>query len=198
MVATARANAPNEAFAGGFGVHCHLEPFFPSRLFAEVGPRLGTGLRTMPLPHILVAAPVIDIDATAFIQGGIYVALILILNPLLFKPWLAALARREDAIAGALVKAKTLRADADAISSEYDRKLEAARDQALELRAKARRDEEAAQAAVLAEARREASIELDRARERSAKEAEEARTSLAGSVDDLAKNITQKVLGRAV
>ncbi len=150
----------------------------------------------MPLLPV-AAAPVVDIDGTFFIMGGMYLALVFILHPLLFKPWLMAQARRKEAIEGSLTKAKALRADADTMAGEYDQRLADARDRAATLRSKARRDEEAAQAKKLAEARAKADDELVQARRRIAEEAEQARSALGGRVDELADQISQKILGRA-
>ncbi len=148
-----------------------------------------------PFLSIVSASPVIDLDGTFFIQAGIYIGLILLLNPLLFKPWLAAQARRRESIEGALEKAKDLRVEADALSQKYDAQLAEARDRALAMRSRARREEEAAQAQQLAAAREEAAKQLDKAREDIAKKATEARAALVGRVDELAAQITDKVLG---
>jgi F-type H+-transporting ATPase subunit b len=151
----------------------------------------------MPLLQVVAAAPVVDIDGTFFIMGGMYLALVFILNPLLFKPWLMAQARRKEAIEGSVVKAKALRGDADAMAGEYDQRLADARDRAATLRSKARREEEAVQAKKLADARATASDELSRTRERLATEADQARQALGARVDELADQISQKILGRA-
>ena len=119
---------------------------------------------------LLAAAPVVDIDGTFFVQGGIYVGLVLILTPLLFKPWLAALARRTEAIEGATKKAKALRADANELGARYDEKLAEARDKAHEVRSDARRDEETKQSEVVALARNSAQEKLEAARKKAAEE----------------------------
>jgi F-type H+-transporting ATPase subunit b len=143
---------------------------------------------------VVSASPVIDIDGTLFIQAGIYIGLILILNPLLFKPWLAAQARRREAIDGAFETAKELRVEADALSQKYDASLADARDRALAMRSRSRREEEATQAGHLAAARDAAGKELDATRKTIARQADEARTALAGRIDELAMRITDKVL----
>ena len=145
----------------------------------------------------LVAIPVIDVDGTFFIQGGIFVLLIFILNPLLFKPWLEAQSRRKDAIDGALAKSKTLRADADALAKDFETGLEEARDKAHHERASKRREVETETASRLAEARDEALDKLAADRKRIADEADEARGALGGRVDELADQIANKLLGRA-
>ena len=146
--------------------------------------------------YSLVAAPVVDIDGTLFVQGGIFLALVVILKPLLFTPWLEAQRRRTESIDGALAKAKALRSDADALVADYDERLATARDRALEMRSVARRDEETTQAKVLADTRAEASASLERERERLLREADQARDALGTRVDDLATQIASKVLGR--
>jgi len=143
------------------------------------------------------STPVIDVDGTIFIQGGIYIGLVLLLRPLLFKPWLAAQARRSEAIDGASAKAKTLRQDADDLVAEYETGLDAARDKALDERADRRREVEAEQAASLAKTRAESLETLEQAREKSANDAQAAREGLAGQVGDLADDIAAKLLGRA-
>lgn len=145
---------------------------------------------------VLLAAPVVDIDYTLLVQGGIYLALVLVLNPLLFKPWLATQARRVEAIDGALEKSKQLRADADILGHEYDERLSDARSEALDLRSKSRREEEANQAKRIAEVRNTAATQLEEQRKVMAEQAEQAKQALQTRVDELASQITEKVLGR--
>ncbi len=148
-------------------------------------------------PALVAALPVVDVDSTIFVQGGIFIALVFVLKPVLFTPWLEAQAKRVSSIDGAFDKAKSLRSEADALSSDYDTKLAAARDEALTMRSQLRREEEATQAKTLADARAQASKELDENRARIASEADKAREALGGKVDELANSITSKVLGRA-
>jgi F-type H+-transporting ATPase subunit b len=145
----------------------------------------------------LLAIPVVDIDGTLFIQLGIFLALVVVLGPLLFKPWLEALERRKSAIEGALARSKTMRSEADALAKDYDQRLEAARERAHGVRSDARRREEAAQAETLAAARDDANASLARDRERIAEQAAAAREALGARVDELADAITTKLLGRA-
>lgn len=144
----------------------------------------------------LAATPVVDVDGTIFIQGGIFLALVLILDPLLFKPWLATQARRVEATGGALQRAKELQHEADALAADYDARLAAARDHARELRSAARREEERVQAEHLAAARDEAATSLDQARARAEAESRTARQALEGRIEELADTIATKLLGR--
>jgi len=146
---------------------------------------------------ILAVAPVVDIDGTLFVQAGMFLGLMLVLNGVLYRPWLATLDRREEAIGGALTKAKRMRHEADALAVQYDQKLAVARDDAAELRSAARREEEQKQAAELANARSQASTELGAAKARVQREAEAARGALDTKTGELAEEIAAKILGRA-
>lgn len=146
---------------------------------------------------ILLAIPVVDIDGTLYIQLGIFLGLVVVLGPLLFKPWLAAQERRTAAVEGALAQSRSMRSEADALAKDYDERLEQAREQAHGVRSDARRQEEAAQAVQLAAAREDASTTLQRERERIAAETAAAREALGSRVDELADIIANKLLGRA-
>lgn len=151
----------------------------------------------MDLSSLLLAIPVVDIDGTMFIQLGIFLGLVVILGPLLFKPWLAVQAQRTEAVEGALAKSKAMRTEADELAKDYDQRLELAREKAHVVRSDARHAEETAQAAMVAAARNDANASLTRERERIAAEAATAREALATRVDELADTITLKLLGRA-
>lgn len=142
----------------------------------------------------LLAAPVVDIDGTLFVQGGIFLALVFILNPLLFKPWLETQARRAEAIEGAAKKAVTLREQADTMVGDYDTRIAKVREEALDVRGTARRQEDLAQAKTLAETRATAQAEADAARARIAQDTATARAQLATRVDELAIEIADKLL----
>lgn len=154
-------------------------------------------LATAIASKTLVAAPVVDVDGTLFVQAGIFLTLMLVLNGVLFRPWLATLERRGEAIGGALVKAKALRTDAQTLATEYDQKITVARDRAAELRAQSHQEEEATQSRQLAATRAQASTELEAARVRVREEAEQARQTLSSRIDGLAEDIATKILGRA-
>jgi len=146
---------------------------------------------------LLLAIPVVDIDGTLYIQLGIFLSLVVILGPLLFKPWLAAQERRKAAIDGALSQSRSMRSEADALAKDYDQRLEAAREKAHGVRSEARKQEETAQAAKLAATREDAGQALARERERIASETAAAREALGARVDELADTIANKLLGRA-
>ncbi|MBC8073906.1 MAG: ATP synthase F0 subunit B [Deltaproteobacteria bacterium] len=154
------------------------------------------------MPHLfnssLLGAPVVDIDGTFFIQAGIFIALALVLHPLLFKPWLQARARRAEAIEGAVRKAETLREQAVTMVGDYDQRIVRAREQANDVRAESYREQDTASSATLAGLRESVSTETDAERVRIAAQAEQARAQLGDKVEELAQTIAAKLLGRAV
>lgn len=144
------------------------------------------------------AAPVVDVDGTIFIQAGIFLLLMAILYPLLFKPWLATQQRREQAITGTTAAASDLRARADEEGRRYEARLAEARARAAGIRSDAVKVSEGERQRALAEARAVAGDETAALRQRLDREAEEARTTLATRVEELAQDIATKLLGRTV
>ena len=145
----------------------------------------------------LVAAPVVDIDGTLFVQGGLFLLLMLVLWPLLFKPWLAAQERRAEAIQGALVKSKDVRRKADALLVEL--RHQARRAPAIVRTICARRCVTTKRACRRKPSQKRAAAAMstrDEARKTIAAQAETARAALATKVDELAQDIVTRLLGR--
>lgn len=143
------------------------------------------------------SAPVVDIDGTMFIQLGIFLLLMALLHPLLFKPWLETRKRRIESIDGALESATALREQADAVQHKYDTQKDAAEREALELRSKQRREAEHERQQALTAARAEASQHLEAARAQITEQGAAARESLRKRVDELAQQVANKILRRA-
>jgi F-type H+-transporting ATPase subunit b len=145
---------------------------------------------------VLLAAPVVDIDGTIFIQGGIFLGLMFVLQQMLFKPWLEVQAARAEKIDGAFALAQKLELQATEKESQYAADLSAAREQAMATRSNSRKAKEAEGEELLTAARKEAGDTLAREKSRLDEEATKARTALDGRIDELANSITAKVLGR--
>ncbi|HRI08848.1 MAG TPA: ATP synthase F0 subunit B [Nannocystaceae bacterium] len=147
---------------------------------------------------LVASAPVVDIDGTAYVQLVIFLALMAVLYPLLFKPWLETLERRSQAIAGAVAEADRLRSKAGNLGGDYDKKLAAIRDEAQSIRNEARHAAEADRHRVVGAARSESGRDLELARERAVKESREAREALQGQIEALARDVSAKILGRSL
>ena len=153
----------------------------------------------MPTPVIILAsaaAPVVDIDGTIFIQAGIFLLLMAVLYPTLFKPWLATRARREHAIDGTLLAASELRVEAERIGVDYDARLADARGRAGAVRSEAVKAAESDRQRRLADTRSATNLDLQELRERLGRESDAARSTLAARVDELAADIATRILGR--
>lgn len=141
--------------------------------------------------------PVVDIDNTVFLQALLFLFLFVVLNFVLFKPWLEVKERRAKRIGGALEDAAELRDRASASEAEYASRLAKARDQAMTIRSDRRREAEDAEAEIVGTARREAAANLDARKQSIASEVEQARGELGSRIDSLASDITAQVLGRS-
>jgi F-type H+-transporting ATPase subunit b len=141
--------------------------------------------------------PVVDIDNTIFLQALLFLLLLMVLNFVLFQPWLEVKERRAKRIGGALKDAAELRERAAAAELDYAARLALARDQAMTIRSDRRRDADEQEATIVSDARRDATATLDARKEVLSREVEQARTELSGRVDSLARDITSQVLGRS-
>ena len=144
----------------------------------------------------LLATPAIDIDGTVFVQGGIFLLLFLILQPLLFRPWLEVRARRFESIEGALAEAARIRRENTDFVKQYDDGLSKAREQAAEIRSKSKLSADQQLSETVGSARQSASIELEHARKNLAEAARQARNGLELQTTELASEIAEKLLGR--
>lgn len=140
--------------------------------------------------------PVVDIDNTIFLQALLFLFLLVVLNVVLFQPWLEVKERRAKRIGGALEDAAELRERAVATERDYAARLAKARDEAMTIRSDRRREADEQEATIVGDARREAAAGLDARKAVLSREVEQARAELGGRVDSLARDITSQVLGR--
>jgi F-type H+-transporting ATPase subunit b len=140
--------------------------------------------------------PVVDLDNTIFLQALLFLLLFLVLNVVLFKPWLEVKERRAKRIGGALEDAAELRERATASGAEYAARLASARDQAMTIRSDRRREAEGKETEIVGAARLEAAASLDQRKQAIGLEVDQARADLGTRVDSLATDITTRVLGR--
>jgi F-type H+-transporting ATPase subunit b len=144
----------------------------------------------------LESLPVVDIDNTVFLQGLLFLFLLVVLNFVLFQPWLEIKDRRAKRIGGALEDAAELRERATATEADYAARLAKARDEAMTIRSERRREADEKEASIVGDARREAAASLDARKQALTREVEQARGELGDRVDSLARDITSQVLGR--
>lgn len=139
----------------------------------------------------------LDINWTFLVQLGFFLAFMAIVNLLLFRPMRLYLARRQRTIDNLKATAGGSEAALAGLSSEYSRRIAAARDENLACRADVRKQALEEQRVVLEEAKRQGILTVDAAEDDLAKEVAAARAHLEREARSLAAAISSKVLGRA-
>ena len=139
----------------------------------------------------------LDINWTFLAQLGFFLAFMVIVNLLLFRPMRMYLARRQRTIDNLKATAGGSESALSEISAEYARKIAAGREEILARRTEVRRKVLAEQKALLDEAKRRAILAVDAAEDDLAKEVAAARTSLQHEARAHAAAIFVKILGRA-
>ena len=138
----------------------------------------------------------LDIDATFFIQLGLIVLTMLVLRKLVFQPYLRVSKIREDLTTKTAERAEETNARAKVLAEDFEAKLQAAKQQALELKSALRAEGIETKDQILSQAADQANAELASAREKLGSEIEDVRAASKGLVDDLSSVIVAKVLGR--
>ncbi len=148
---------------------------------------------------VLAAAhPLIDIDATVFVQFALFLLLFWASNAFLFQPYLALRERRKAGMEGARAEADRMTASADAKLADYDKQLTAARGRANDEGRKVRAEAAAHEKQVTDAARAETQKIVDEASARMKMETEAARMQLLPQANALARQIASRLLDREV
>lgn len=153
---------------------------------------------------LLAAAPtshepqLIDLDATVWIQLGIFLLLAVVLWQLLWRPYLRIRAERVTRVEGYRQDAAKMEADAAARLAEAESALAGARRMGTAERASARAEAHAREQAILAKANADAQKTLADARARLDASLETERLKLQAQTRDVAKAAAQRILGREV
>jgi len=135
-------------------------------------------------------------DFTLFVQMATFLALIFILNYLLFKPILSIIDRRKKQLAELENEIKLFKDSVDKKAAEYDEKLNSAKAKGSELK-KEIISEGAKQAKSIVDAvRNEIPLMAQESQKKMDKEMQAAREILTGQSRQLSLEIAEKVLGR--
>jgi F-type H+-transporting ATPase subunit b len=124
----------------------------------------------------------------------VFVILLLVLGKFAWRPILEALERREQTIANHIAEAERNHEEAKALLAEYERKLAGAANEVRELLEEARRDADHTKQAILAEAKRGAEAERDRALRDIEAATDQALKALAERSAELAVELAGKIL----
>jgi F-type H+-transporting ATPase subunit b len=145
-------------------------------------------------PKPVHAMGLVDLDPTAFINLGLFVALIFILNALLFQPYIRVTRERQRLSGGVASDAQEARAKAASLEAEFDRGLAAARAEAAQLRAELVGAAQSREAERLEAARQKAAVQLAERRERIELDASAADAQIQARSRELASLISQRLL----
>jgi len=150
-------------------------------------------------PHTLAMSggPIdLDFNNVVLFQVVIFVALILVLKPLLFDPMLKVFALREERTEGARATARELEEKAGELLTRYEAELSRVSQAAAEERDLRRAETAKLEAQILAEARGAVAKIVEQGRHRIETEQNAIRFELGKQSERLAGDIATRVLGR--
>lgn len=164
---------------------------------------LTTGLSSSVL-SALAAAPhaeesqLLDIDGTAFVMLGLFLVLLAVLTPVLWRPYIRIRAERSTRVDGYRAQAERMTADAEARLAKVDQELIAARREGAGALAVARAEAQAREQTLLAEAHGKAQRALAEAKVKLEEALAAQRANLQERAKALGKDAAARILGRSV
>ena len=140
----------------------------------------------------------ISLDKSPVIQAINFGLLLFILIKLLYKPLLAKMNERTEAIRSSLEEAKAARAEAERERAEHAAKLQASLAEAQSIRATALKDAAEEQRRLVDAARAEAARLVEAARSEMAQDVRRARQELRQEVADLATSVAERLIRKSL
>lgn len=140
----------------------------------------------------------IALDNTFFIQIGLFIVLIFILNILLYKPILKIMEERGKKLSGLDSEAKSIDSDVEMRLANYETKIDRARDKGQAQRAVTKKEGLDREVEISAAAQSDALQTLSEAKDKIAKEKKKALTALKKLNKEIAQSIAEKALGRSL
>ena len=150
------------------------------------------------LGALLSGGSIIDLDGTVFVQLGMFFIAFVVLYALVFKPMVAVLEAREQAIDGAKDEAKHLEHEVKEKAAAFESELRRVRSSSSEERERLRAEGQELERKLLERVRTETTTLVTEARERLDVEAKTARSELTAGRPELARQIASAVIGREV
>jgi F-type H+-transporting ATPase subunit b len=140
----------------------------------------------------------IDINSSLFIQVGLFIFLMLVLNQIFFKPFLRFLEERQEKIQGDERKAVKLQEKAEQYRVQFEEGLHTGQVQALD--EKGRIQEAGTQEGKLMvdTVQQEVAGEMPKIKAQIAQESQQVMTELERQQGAMAKEIAEKILGRSL
>ena len=142
-----------------------------------------------------MAAGLVDVDATAIVQFGFFIALVLILPRLVFEPLLQRFEQREARTEGARTEARQMLKEADEQVAVYEKAMAKEKQRALAERAAARNGAQQEANALIAKVRAETNAKIDAGIGALRTEGDKARGAIEAEAAQIAGLITDKIVG---
>ena len=140
----------------------------------------------------------ISLDKSLIVQGINFVILLLILQRLLYRPFLAKMAERTQAIQKSLDEAQAARAEATRQQEENETRLRAAHAEAAAIRAQALKEAGDEQRRLVEAARVESQRLVETAKAQMDADVRRAREELRREVADIATAVAEKLMRRSL
>lgn len=150
---------------------------------------------------LLAAAPQainVDVDLTFVVQLVLFVALTLVLKPILFDPMLKLFEEREKRIDGAKLQARKIDEKSASALGKYEAEMAKARTAAGADRDKIRAEAVKREQEILATVRASSQKVLDDGKRAVHAEADRVRATLRAEAGTMARDLASRVLGREV
>lgn len=155
-------------------------------------------LSITPMGVLLSGGSPIDLDGSFFVQLAIFFVAFLILRSLVFKPVMELFDARDAAMSGSKELAEKMSGEADATRESFEAQLRNVRQKASEERDRKRGEAQQLARDLTSKARQHNTSQLTAAKARLDMEAREARTKAEAEVPELARQVSEKLLGRSV
>jgi F-type H+-transporting ATPase subunit b len=139
-----------------------------------------------------------DFLTTLPILLAAFIAVTLVLDPLIFQPLLKVMDEREERIEGARRRADQVQQQAEEALTRYEQSIRAAHDEAAAARRTRLDEARDEQARMSRSAKKEAERDIASAREELSGSVVEARATLRESANDLATLAAERILGRTL
>ena len=140
----------------------------------------------------------ISINLTLFVQMGIFLTVLFLLNRLLFRPILGTFDERARRVEEAEKKARLLEAETAQRIGRYEAELAQARKEGAAERDRVRKAASEEEEKLLRRMHEETGARLGDLRERIAREYREASTALKADAEGLSREVASRLLGRSV
>jgi F-type H+-transporting ATPase subunit b len=141
---------------------------------------------------------IVDLDATFFIQLGLFFVVFVLLWALLFRPVVRLIEARREATEGRSQRAEEIGREAERLAADVDSQIAGARRAASAERDRMVEQARRRQREVDERAREQSRAEIARARQKMEREGGRVRTELEAEVENLAEKVAGRVLGRSL